>query len=645
MNQAAIHRSLQGDTGKQVHSRELQSLFEKRFAANLTLIQHLFFSLYPERRYMGAFEQLQEQLRKSFRSRPIALKRQDIARLAEGNWYQSQNWVGMQLYVDRFCGDLKGLEEKIPYFEELGVNFLHLMPINRRPEGPNDGGYAVSSYTEVDPAFGTDEDLARLTARFREKGICLMLDFVVNHTSDEYPWALRAKEGDPSFQAYYYTYPDRSIPARFEEHLPEVFPESSPGNFTFVPEMDRWVMTVFNTYQWDLNYTNPQVFLSMLENLILLAGKGVDVVRFDALAFLWKRIGTDSQNLPEAHRLIALFRLCLQVVAPGVVILAEAIVAPLEIVRYFGEGVLEGNECEIAYNATFMACLWNCAATKKTRLLNQSLRHLPPKPSDCTWINYVRCHDDIGLGFDDAHIAALGWDPQQHRRFLLDYFCQRLDWSPARGAVFMYNPLTGDGRITGSTASLLGLEKALDEGNPRQVEDAVARILLLYGVVFAAAGIPMVYAGDEIGMGNDYSYRSDPDKATDSRWLNRPIHDWAAVAALESANGPAARIFGGIKNLASLRKGLSALADHSDQTLHDTGNEHLFAFERGRGEGRLLVIANFDAHPQVLNASWLMRLGYLGDGTYHDLVTGRQREIQSGLMELAPYELLWLSRE
>jgi amylosucrase len=281
-----------------------------------------------------------------------------------------------------------------------------------------------------------------------------MLDFVVNHTADDYPWAKEAIAGDTAYQSYYYTYPDRTIPDQFEADLPEIFPETSPGNFTWIPEMDRWVMTVFNSYQWDLNYRNPRVFLEMFRNLAELVNMGVDVVRFDALAFLWKKIGTDSQNLPEAHQLISLFRLCLQVVAPGSIFLAEAIVAPQQIVKYFGSGRLEGNECEIAYHATFMACLWNSVATSKSLLLSASLRKMPPKPQSGTWINYIRCHDDIGLGFENAHIEALGWNPQTHRKFLLDYYCQRLEWSPAKGAVFMYNPATGDGRITGTAASL-----------------------------------------------------------------------------------------------------------------------------------------------------------------------------------------------
>ncbi|MBC2838040.1 alpha-amylase family glycosyl hydrolase [Robiginitalea sp. SC105] len=643
MNQLAIHQLLAGTYLESPAKKDLKPLFDKRLAANLGLIQELFFALYPGRE--DSFGDLLSILGALFRKRPEELRFQDLERLREGAWYQSEKWVGMQLYADRFNGDIPGLEEKIPYFEKLGINFLHIMPLTRRPAGENDGGYAVSSYTEIDPVFGTEADFKRLTSRFREKGICLMLDFVVNHTSDEFPWAQKARAGEPGYADYYYTYPDRTIPDLFEESLPEVFPETSPGNFTWIPEMDRWVMTVFNDYQWDLNYSNPKVFLAMLENMVALANKGVDVLRFDALAFLWKKIGTDSQNLPEAHMLISLFRLCLQVIAPGVAILAEAIVAPHEIVRYFGEGRFKGNECEIAYNATFMACLWNSVATKKTNLLNKSLRSIPPIPPGCSWVNYIRCHDDIGLGFDDRHIEELGWDPGAHRRFLIDYYCQRLDWSPARGAVFMFNPLTGDGRITGSTASLLGLEAALESGDAEAAEGVLDKIVMMYGIILASAGIPLIYAGDEIGMLNDYSYLRDKNKENDSRWINRPFHDWESVAALDDKGKLTSRIFDHISHLIRLRRANPALGGRGATVLHQSGNEHLFVFERRAGIRSILVIANFDENPQVLNASWASGAGYLEGGKYRNLIDGKESAVQSGLLEIPPYGLFWLEHK
>ncbi|MBT8300436.1 MAG: alpha amylase, partial [Maribacter sp.] len=479
MNQATLHQINILENQGPKKPEDLDMLFEQRLATNLTIIKDLFFSLYPEASHMGSFKKLLQELPALFKQRPAPLKLQDIARLKQGDWYQSEQIVGMQLYVDLFSKDLKGLEDKLGYFEKLGVNFIHLMPITPRPKGENDGGYAVNSYHKVDKRYGTKSALLRLTKKMRDKNMYLMLDFVANHTSNEFPWAEKAMAGNFKYQEYYHIYPDRTIPDEFEKTLPEIFPLTSPGNFTYNPKMQKWVMTVFNQYQWDLNYSNPEVFIAMLSNLLKLANLGVDVVRLDALAFMWKKLGTLSQNLPEAHRLISLFKMCLQVIAPGVVFLAEAVVAPNEIIKYFGLGTMKGNECEIAYNATLMALLWDAIATKKTALLYKNLQNLPKKPKEATWVNYLRCHDDIGLGFDDRYIHEIGWDAKKHRKFLLDYYCQNIDWSPAKGEVFMYNPKNGDGRITGSCASLLGLEKALEQKNKAQINQAIDKIIML----------------------------------------------------------------------------------------------------------------------------------------------------------------------
>lgn len=638
MNQAKLHRLL-SQKGKTD-----QDLFDLRLATNLTLIQKQFFSLYPEERYEKQFQKLLKLLPKLFTERPEALRKQDLERLQSGNWHQSEKLMGMQVYVEHFNKDLNGLRKKIPYFKKLGVNFLHLMPITTRPEGESDGGYAVNSYLEVDKKYGSKEDLLELTKAFRENGMYLMLDFVVNHTSNEFSWAKKAKKGDKKYQGYYYIYEDFTIPAEFEKTLPEVFPETSPGNFTYIPEMEKWVMTVFNGYQWDLNYTNPEVFLEMLTNLVKLTDMGVDVVRFDALAFLWKKIGTISQNLPEAHNLISLFRMCLQVVAPGSILLAEAIVAPTDIVKYFGEEEKRGNECEIAYNASLMALLWNSIATKKTQLLYKSLMHVPPKPQDCTWINYIRCHDDIGLGYENHLIEELGWNPEMHRKFLLDYYCQRLDWSPATGMLFMYNPKTGDGRITGSAASLLGLEKAIKTNNDDLMEASVRKIVMMHGITLAFGGIPLIYAGDEIGTLNDYSFQNDASKRGDSRWVNRPMQDWKVISRLKEKDSAQSKIFHALQKLIKIRKENSIFADKNNLELYHTGNDHIFSFERTEDKKGLLVICNFDENPQVIDSSWIKKLGYFSKGEPLDLVSGEKVGMNSSLLELMPYQMLWLMK-
>lgn len=643
MNQASLHQIIALENHDPTKANDLDKLFELRLSTNLSLIKDLFFSLYPEETHTTSFKRLLQQMPALFKERPISLKLQDIHRLKQGDWYQSEQLVGMQLYVDHFSKDLKGLESKLEYFEKLGVNFLHLMPITPRPNGENDGGYAVNSYHEVDKRFGTKKDLLRLTKKLRDKNIYLMLDFVANHTSNEFPWAKKAMAGDLKYQKYYHIYKDRTIPDAFEKTLPEIFPMTSPGNFTFNPEMQKWVMTVFNQYQWDLNYSNPEVFMAMLDNLLKLANLGVDVVRLDALAFMWKKLGTLSQNLPEAHTLISLFRMCLQVIAPGVLFLAEAIVAPNEIIKYFGTGPMKGNECEIAYNATLMALLWDAIATKKTILLYKNLYNLPTKPEEATWISYIRCHDDIGLGFDDRYIDEVGWDAKNHRKFLLDYYCQKIDWSPAKGEIFMFNPKTGDGRITGSCASLLGLEKALEQNDKAKINQAIDKIIMMHGIILSYGGIPLIYAGDEIGTLNDYSYLKDNTKKEDSRWVNRPYQDWGKVAHLDSKKTYHSRVFFALQQLIQLRKQNQVFADSNNLVLYDGHNPHVFIYERISDNNKgVLVVCNFSESPQAIAEISLGPYGSLAKPK--DLISGRAIKFIEGKLELKPYQLFWLSK-
>jgi len=642
MNQAALHQLLM--SRKQVTEITTEDpYYEQRLATNLSLISSLFFSLYPESN--NAFKKLVSKLDELFKERPKVLKNLDLERLNAGNWYQSEQLVGMQLYVDRFAKDIPDLETKIPYFEKLGVNYLHLMPITTRPKGENDGGYAVNSYHEIDPKYGTKKDFERFTKKARSKNMLLMLDFVVNHTSDEFVWAKEAAAGNKEYQEYYYTFPNRAIPDQYEQTMPEIFPESAPGNFTYNEAMGSWVMTCFNKYQWDLNYKNPLVFIAMLDNLLKLANMGVDVVRFDALAFLWKKLGTQSQNLPEAHQLISLFRMCLQVIAPGVILLAEAIVAPKNILKYFGEDGLEGNECEVAYNASLMALLWNSVATTKTSLLHKSLMEIPSKPKNATWINYIRCHDDIGLGYDDEFIWAMDWDPYNHRKFLLEYYTSNLAWTPARGMMFMYNPKNGDGRITGSTASLLGLEKGIYENNHTIIKTAVSKILMLHGIILSYGGIPLIYAGDEIGTLNDYSFKDNDDYKDDSRWVNRPIQDWGVVKQLTKRDTYNSQIFNGLQKMIKLRKALPLLADTNNLFIHPSANPHIFVFERKGLKNSVWVFSNFDKNLQAISIAWLQSVGFNLENN-KDLISDLMILPDAyNNMQIAPYQHLWIVTE
>lgn len=621
--------------------------FYTRLGANFYAIYSLFHRLYGER---DDFKEqallLVETMARQYIRRPASLKAVDIAREQDHNWFLSQEWVGMALYCNGFADNLENLRSKIPYLQELGVNMMHVMPIMDCPEGRSDGGYAVRDFRKVDSRIGELEDLQALAGELRSWDILLALDVVLNHTSDEHAWARKAVQGDPYFQDYYYTYDSREIPDKFERTMPEIFPETAPGNFTWNEEMGRWVMTVFHDYQWDLNYSNPRVLIEMLDTILFWANQGADIIRLDAVAFLWKKIGSSCQGEREAHLILQLLKDCCQVSAPGVLFIAEAIVAPVEVIKYFGEDAINAKECEIAYNATFMALLWDAVATKNANLLNQGIKSLPHKLERATWLNYARCHDDIGLGFDDEDIRKAGYEPLSHRRFLVDYFTGVYDNSPARGQPFGQNSKTGDARISGAMASLVGLETALEQKDPEQIEQAVRQILLLHGMILSFGGIPLLYYGDEIGTINDCSYVYDENKVGDSRWMHRPKIDWEKAALRNKIGTPEQLIFSGLKKMIAVRKEIPAFADFNNRELIDVGNPHLFVFSRfnhQQSSDHVLVVGNFDSETQFMDLDMVRKKGFFQVGQIKDLFSGESPAVIDDKIELAPLHFYWLA--
>ncbi|MDT8317749.1 MAG: alpha-amylase family glycosyl hydrolase [bacterium] len=629
-------------------SKEDLRYFYTRLGANFYAIHSLFKRLYGDRE---DFDQqalrLVETMARQYIKRSAKLKNLNLEREKNHNWFLSQKWVGMALYCNGFAGNLAGLREHLGYFQELGVNLVHIMPIMRCPEGRSDGGYAVSDFRKINPRVGTLKELKGLAEEMRARDILLVLDVVVNHISNEHEWARKARAGDPVYQDYFYTFESRTVPDMFEQSMPEVFPETSPGNFTWDEEMGRWVMTVFNDYQWDLNYSNPAVFIEMLDIILFWANQGADIVRLDAVAFLWKKIGSTCQNEREAHLILQLLKDCCQVTAPAVLFIAEAIVAPVEVIKYFGEDAVIAKECEIAYNATFMALLWDALATKNTKLLNLGIKSLPVKLERATWLNYVRCHDDIGLGFDDGDIYLAEYEPADHRKFLIDYYTGNFGDSYARGLPFGHNKKTGDVRISGSLASLAGLEYALESGELDAIEDSIKVILLMHSMIMSFGGIPLLYYGDELGTLNDSSYLNDPLKAGDSRWVHRPVIDWKNA---EKRNVPATiefRIFSALKRMIAVRKEIEVFADFNNRELIDVGNQHLFVFGRynltKQGE-EVLVVANFDGKPQHLNLSDVGNWGSFHYGELIDLYSGQSPEIFKDALVVPALGFYWLCK-
>lgn len=573
--------------------------FTARLHRHFPLLFRLYYSLYSNRYdFFFHVEDLLVSLARAWFQRPADLRALDQAREQNPLWFQSNQLLGGVCYVDLFAGDLEGLRSKIPYFQELGLTYLHLMPFFKRPEDENDGGYAVSSYREVHPPLGTMEQLGSLARDLRAAGISLVADLVFNHTSDEHTWATRARAGEPDFREMYHIFPDRTMPDAYERYLREIFPEEHPGAFSPLPLGEglgvrgNWVWTTFHNYQWDLNYANPAVFNRMAEEMLFLANQGVEIIRLDAVAFIWKQLGTGCENLPEAHTLIQAFNAVTRIAAPALLFKSEAIVHPDEVVKY-----ISPQECQLSYNPLLMALLWNSLATRKVRLLTQALATRFKLDPGTAWVNYVRCHDDIGWTFSDEDAARLGVNGNDHRRFLNEFYRGRFPGSFARGLPFQENLKTGDCRISGTCASLAGLEKAVNEEGPQEVEFAIRRIMLIHGVITTAGGIPLIYLGDEIGMRNDYSYRDHPLRKRDSRWAHRPSADWEAYARRSEPERIEGKVFRSLQSLIALRKGHPVFSGGELEAIL-TENVHVLGYARLHDGQRAVVFANFSESEQ-----------------------------------------------
>lgn len=575
----------------------------------------------------------------------------DHRREAEPMWFQHQRMIGYVAYTERFVGRLDLLADRIGYLRELGVTYLHLMPLLQSRDGENDGGYAVVDYDSVDARIGSMDDLEALAKRLRDDGISLCIDVVINHTAREHEWAVAALGGDTTKQAYYHIYPDRTVPDQYELTLREVFPDFAAGNFTAVdgfgrPGSPSWVWTTFNDFQWDLNYSNPDVFLEMLAVMLRLANRGIEVLRLDAGPFIWKRPGTDCENQPEVHHLLTAFRALTAVVAPALLLKAEAIVPRDELVEYLGAALAPGdperNECNLAYNNQLMVQLWSSLAAGDGRLMSNVLASMAQVPHDSSWCTYVRCHDDIGWAITGPDAATVGWNQFAHRDFLNQFYSGEFAMSYARGARFQENEATGDARISGTTASLCGIEDAVLRGDDVAVDTALKRLELLYAVTYGYGGIPLLYMGDELGLTNDYAFADTPANAADNRWLHRPQMDWNAAARRNQTGALEARVFGSFIRLGAVRAKLPELRAGGSVAILRQGDDRLFAFaRRHRREDPLWMLANFGDRTLTVKRRALWTHDVLPSRC---ALSGAGADLIDDVVTLPPLGWVWLLR-
>ena len=593
--------------------------YTKRFDERYDELKWLYCELYNNN--MEAFDWLCDSLYGYYQERNADLKKLDRSRVKNPDWYKQNDLLGMMMYTNAFAGTLKGVKEKLPYVKSCGVNYLHFMPLLESPKGRDDGGYAVADFRKVKPELGTMEDLEDLTAECHRQGISCCLDFVMNHTSEDHEWARAARNGDPVARSRYFFYDDWFVPNIYEETVPEVFPTTAPGNFTWINDCNQVVMTTFYPYQWDLNYANPVVFNEMVNNMLYLVNQGIDIVRIDAVPYIWKQLGTTCRNLPQVHTIVRMMRMITEIVCPGVLLLGEVVMEPEKVVPYFG--TLEKPECHMLYNVTTMASTWHTIATADTRLLKHQMDIVTRLPKDYVFLNYLRCHDDIGWGLDYEWLKQFGIAEAPHKKYLNDYFRGYVEGSDARGELYNDDPVLQDARLCGTTASLCGLEAAGFEQNEEKTAQAIQRIEMLNAYLFIQSGIPVIYSGDEIGQVNDYSYKEseDYDRRSDSRYIHRGHFRWDLEPAKDKKGTVQNRIFASMKKMEELKFKYRPFDGEADVWTEETYDTALLCVCRKSGNEMVTGIFNFSNEDRT---AWID----MGEFTWKDLFTGEKRVLR-----------------
>ena len=601
-----------------------EKIFAQRMEKHQDELRWLYMELYGND---AMYAELCEQMHDYYLKRSTELKKRDIKKEKNPDWFKEKEMLGMMLYVDNFAGNLKGVEKKLAYLKECNVNCIHLMPFLDTPKGKSDGGYAVADFRKVRPDLGTMKDLARLTEKCHENGMNVCMDFVMNHTSEEHEWAKRARAGEGEYMSRYFFYDNGDIPARYEETVPQVFPTTAPGNFTWLPEIGHYVLTTFYPYQWDLNYRNPRVFNEMMYNFLFLANQGMDIIRIDAVPYIWKELGTSCRNLKEVHTIVRMMRMIAEIVCPSVILLGEVVMEPEKVVPYFG--TVEKPECHMLYNVTTMATTWNSIATRDIRLLKKQMDIVSRLPKQYTFLNYLRCHDDIGWGLDFDTMKQWGMEEPSHKRYLNDYFTGKIADSISRGELYNDDPVTQDARFCGTTASMCGIEAAGFEGNAEKMQTAIQEDLMLHAYMLTQSGIPMLYSGDELGQVNDYSYKEDAEKVSDSRYLHRGIFQWILADKRKDLSTVQGQLFQMLNRLEQIRRQENVFSQEAEVYTYDVHNDSILGILREYKGERFIALFNFSENEQT---AWMQE-----EGIFRNLVNGEIVEVKDPVLK--GYEL------
>lgn len=597
--------------------------FESRLSEHGERLFRLMHRLYGWRYdFAWSYQQMLEVAAEGFIDRPKPLRRIDRRSTVPPPWVSDSNTLIAMTYLDRYAGTVNGLRGHLDHLSSLGATHLHLLPLFATPEGPNDGGFAVSDYRQLRAGLGTTKQLRKAAAELREIGVTLILDLIVSGTAGDHPWAQAAAAGDPAYRAFYFLFPDRELPDRYSRHLRPLRPGLIGDSFNWHPEIGggAWVWSGVSPCEWDLDYSNPAVLAAIAGEMLSLANLGAGMIRLNGAESLWKQEGTDCQNLPESHLIVQVLEAISRIAAPSISFLNGAMVPSGPRASFIGP-----DECRAGYDSILTSTVWEALATGDTGLLAQALADRRQIPNGCVWITYLRSHDDIGWWFPDEVAHRLGIDPEAHRRYLSAFYQGRWPGSTARGqvtgwhidvplensspasgnsATFGNSATTGTPGISGTAASLAGLEAAVEGLEEFAADLAVRRLLAGFAIVLGAGGVPMLFLGDELAQLSDQAGLAQADPASaglvdEVQWCHRPHFDWPRLESATAGDGPEGAVLARFLRLLEVRREVAEFGPGIPPAPFDLGDRGAIGFSRGP----VSVVVNMTDRPVVVSRS------------------------------------------
>ncbi len=529
-------------------------------------------------------------------------------------WYKDA--IFYEVYVRAFYdsngdghGDLNGLAQKLEYLQELGVDCLWLLPIY--PSPLRDDGYDISDYYNIHPAYGTLEDFRALLEAVHRRGMHLIMDLVLNHTSSDHPWFQSSRSSRTSPHRDFYVWSDSD---RKYQEARIIFLDTEKSNWTFDPAARQFYWHRFYASQPDLNFDNPAVQEEMLQVVDFWLSLGVDGFRVDAVPYLFEREGTNCENLPETHQYLKRLRQFVQSRYPGRLLLCEANQWPQEVRAYFGEG----DEFDMAFNFPLMPRVFMALKKSDRTPIVWALEHSPPIPDNCQWGTFLRNHDELTLEMVSPEEREWMWE--------------------------QYAPLP---RMRLNLGIRRRLAPLLDN-NQKKIE-------LAYSLAFTLPGSPFIYYGDEIGMGDNIDLEDRNGVRTPMQWSRGAQAGFTSAAdpylpviqqdsfgperinAADQTADPRS-LFTTLKKMISVRKSTPALRSGTIQWL-SCSERSIAAFARRLAGGQAYLVHNLSDHNHSIELP-------LADSPLplQDLLSRRLFPVEGGLLRLSlkPFEYLWL---